>query len=310
MEMPNSNRLSPDSSRATLFRARATRAGKQALHEVLWRSLGRRQYARLGRFLWMQSRLDIVNSPASNGELTVVAAFARSVASARKVVVCDVGANVGDWSNDVYEQLWGARVGAKDGGVEMHLFEPSPASYAMLEVRLPSWSASARVFISREAIAERQGEATFTLFGPTDGINTLMPLPSDATHTPIAVQLNTLDAYAASHSIERIDFLKIDTEGNDFNVLLGAAELLRAQRIGLLQFEYNHRWIAFRRYLKDAFEALLAAGYSVGKVTPKGIVTFRRWHHELESFREGNYLAWPGGTFPIDLPRLDWWVDS
>jgi FkbM family methyltransferase len=317
MDMPDSNRRHFDSLDAAPLRARAARFGKQTLHEILWRGLGPRNYARLGRFVWMHSRLDTFNDPRRNGELDVVAAFARHIASGERVVVCDVGANVGDWSDNVHAQLCAVRTGIDPerlasetlAGVELHAFEPSPTCYAKLEARLPSWNRGARVFVSRTAIAERQGHATFTVFGETDGINTLIPMPSDVGRGIVDVQLMTLDAYALASGLARIDFLKIDTEGNDCNVLEGAATLLREHRIGLIQFEYNHRWIAYRRFMKDAFELLLPAGYNVGKVTPKGIVTYRGWQPELETFREGNYLAWPGATLGLDLPTLKWWLE-
>ncbi|CAN5721232.1 hypothetical protein BH10BAC3_BH10BAC3_33890 [soil metagenome] len=38
--------------------------------------------------------------------------------------------------------------------------------------------------------------------------------------------VTTLDSYCAEKEIERIDFLKIDCEGFDYKVLLGAKELL------------------------------------------------------------------------------------
>jgi FkbM family methyltransferase len=318
MEMPDSNRPHLEPSRGTLLRERAARVGKQALHEVLWRGLGRRNYARLGRFLWMQSRLDVANDPGHSGELAVLPAFAQSVARAERVVVCDVGANVGAWTDVVYAQLLEARSrietkragGGALAGVELHVFEPSPTCYAKVQERLASWGQGVRVVTSRTAIADREGEATFTVFGETAGINTLMPMPGDAGRSEVTVQVSTLEAYAAAHGLDRIDFLKIDTEGNDFNVLEGARNLLREQRIGLVQFEYNHRWIAFRRYLKDAFDLLSAAGYHVGKITPKGIETYGDWHPELESFREGNYLAWPGSKLELDLPTLKWWFDE
>jgi FkbM family methyltransferase len=37
----------------------------------------------------------------------------------------------------------------------------------------------------------------------------------------------TLDAYAAQHGIAKVDFLKVDTDGHDIEVLLGATDVLR-----------------------------------------------------------------------------------
>lgn len=53
---------------------------------------------------------------------------------------------------------------------------------------------------------------------------------ADAAYTDRTV---TLDGYFTPYDRERVDFLKVDTDGSDFAVLLGARELLRAGVLGL-----------------------------------------------------------------------------
>src|SRR5690606_5505755 len=91
--------------------------------------------------------------------------------------------------------------------------------------------------------------------------------------------------------IPHINFIKVDTEGNDMRVLLGAARLLEAWAIDYVQFEYNCRWVAFRNFLKDVFDFVEPMGYRVAKVVPDGIETFDGWQPDLEVFQEGNYLV-------------------
>src|SRR5205814_1103726 len=102
--------------------------------------------------------------------------------------------------------------------------------------------------------------------------------------------------------------LKIDTEGNDLEVLHGAKGLLQAGGIEMLQFEYNHRWITARRFLLDVFELLTPLGYRLGKVTGSGIEFYAKWDFELESFREGNYLA-VKDRYVGDFPAIRWWKE-
>ena len=59
----------------------------------------------------------------------------------------------------------------------------------------------------------------------------------------------------------------------------------------MAQFEYNHRWILGRFFLRDAFELVQAFGYRVGKLTPRGVEFYPGWDPELETFVEGNYVA-------------------
>ena len=48
------------------------------------------------------------------------------------------------------------------------------------------------------------------------------------------------------HQIDRISLLKVDAEGHDLAVLIGASEHLRAKSIEMVQFEHNWRWIESR----------------------------------------------------------------
>jgi len=89
-------------------------------------------------------------------------------------------------------------------------------------------------------------------------------------------------------------------------VLEGAQSLVSEGRIGVIQFEYNWRWIGARRFLKDAFDTLGGCGYRIGKVTPRGVECYGAWHPELETFREGNYLAYLP-SWADRLPTFPWW---
>lgn len=51
------------------------------------------------------------------------------------------------------------------------------------------------------------------------------------------VSVDTLDAYAQDHDIEEIDILKIDTQGFEDKVLIGAQNLINENRIKFIQLE-------------------------------------------------------------------------
>jgi hypothetical protein len=84
-------------------------------------------------------------------------------------------------------------------------------------------------------------------------------------------------------------------------VLRGAYELLREERIDVLQFEYNHRWIYSRAFLKDVFALVADLPYEVARITPDALETLPGWHFELERFFEANYLL-------VRRPALDWFA--
>ena len=51
------------------------------------------------------------------------------------------------------------------------------------------------------------------------------------------IKATTLDQYCKENEIEKIDLLKIDVEGHDFEVLLSSKALLKESRIKLIKVE-------------------------------------------------------------------------
>ena len=142
------------------------------------------------------------------------------------------------WSADVAHYLQGRPlsvafdVGAHRGettlklidvfpGVRVHSFEPLPESFAALQQATASTAAHA----VNAAVSERsgvleiaRGEATYQ-----SGV--------DAGGERIEVRSLTVDEYADAQGMERLDLLKIDTEGHEEAVLRGARRRLEAGAI-------------------------------------------------------------------------------
>jgi hypothetical protein len=84
--------------------------------------------------------------------------------------------------------------------------------------------------------------------------------------------------------------IKVDTEGHGLEVIRGAAAMMEAGRVSVVQFEYNHLWVESRSYLRNVFKFIEALPYTLAKVTPSCVESFDQWHPELEKYTEGNYL--------------------
>jgi hypothetical protein len=130
-------------------------------------------------------------------------------------------------------------------------------------------------------VYSREGTAELHLFG--GGRNALHslgdvrlddPTLDDAAARPeaaVAVATLTLDGYCARHGVERVDFLKIDVEGAELDVLLGAQALLKDRRVGIVQFEVSRPQVESFGHTPDAVFALLAgAGFSAYAFGPGG----------------------------------------
>ncbi len=98
------------------------------------------------------------------------------------------------------------------------------------------------------------------------------------------------DDFCKKLNIESIDFLKIDTEGNDFKVLKGFENKIKNNKIRLIQFEYGPFAIDSKDLLKDFYVLLNQYGYIIGKIYPS-YIDFRIYHIHSENFILSNFIA-------------------
>lgn len=244
-----------------------------------------------------RSRLDLPNNLWHNGERALQGWLLAALPAPNPLTVFDVGAHIGTWSRSLLELA--GRAGRR---TDLHVFEPAPDTYRRLTAELPDG-----VHANRLAVSDHSGETTLHVLGPRAGRNSLHLDGEPRRGEP--VRAVTLDEYAGRAGIEHIHLLKIDAEGHDFQVLSGAARWFGWRAISLAQFEYNHRWVHSRHYLKDVFDLLAPFGYQIGKVTPRGIEWYPAWDPDLETFVEGNYVA-ATRQLAGRLPGQRWWKEG
>ena len=163
-------------------------------------------------------------------------------------VLFDVGANNGAYAKFLHLLAPAARI---------YAFEPHPRTFTALRQNF----VSPGVTPVNLALSDQAGQLRLFDFAAADG-------STQASLSPAAVGLfaadmvehqvtcTTIDAFMQDHGIERIAFLKIDTEGFDINVLRGAKQALAERRIGIIQFEFIPANIAVRVTMRDFFDAL------------------------------------------------------
>jgi FkbM family methyltransferase len=220
------------------------------------------------------------NNPdgATNGESLVVKRFLP-----RCKVAFDIGANIGDWSRDAL---------AVNPNLELHCFEPTPATHAKLLSR--GWPG--RVKVNRLALSDRQGTAQIHTYAH-DGMNSLFrrDLAGSESDQPVlateTINLDTFDEYRKAHNIGRVDFVKIDVEGNEINVMRGMIESARTGNVGLIQFEYGGTYMDSGARLREAFSIFGPMGGRLYRITPGGPREQKSYSTEIEDFQYQNWLV-------------------
>ena len=263
----------------------ALRHAAATVTDLACRAMGRREVVRAARFVLRRACLDVPNDMCANGEALLQRWILDLSSPGERIHVIDVGANVGRWSAGM---LAAAEQAGRIDDLDLHAIEPSSFTFSRLSEALGGHP----VTLNRAALCEQPGSATLHIVAPGAGTNSLhQSAPPPAVRRAEEVATTTLDAYADRMGLDHMMLVKIDTEGHDLAVLRGAQRLLSEGRIVIAQFEYNHRWVYARSYLRDVFDLVEPLGYRLGKLTPRGVEFYPCWDPELETFVEGNYVA-------------------
>ena len=189
----------------------------------------------------------------------------------------------------------------------VHCFEPAKDTIALLQKNLKE--VEDRYLLVNKAVSNTTGTASLFIAGKGLGINSLHRNFEVEDRDVEEIELITLDQYVVEKQIERIQFIKIDAEGHDYNVLEGASDIMSKGLVDFIQFEYSWRWIDNRRFLKDVFSLVDPLGYDLGKVTGYGVEFYEQWDPDLETFIENNYLLCKR-SFRGKLKEVIWWKES
>ena len=249
--------------------------------------IGRRNLVRLGAFILRAGRLDIPNCIERNGEILVQAEVLKNLEN-KDVVIVDCGASWGQWSTQLATTV---RNLTEKQQLKVFCFEPSSYTFDKLTNALNALKSTTIQFTPiKNALSSQAGSIDLKIVHDGAGTNSLVDVPGDYDSVE-AVIVTTLDEFAKQNNKSHIDLLKIDVEGHDFDVILGAEKLLNEMKISIIQFEYNWRWIYGKHFLQEAFHFFDERNYCIGKVIPKGIQFYPHYDVQLESFVEGNYIA-------------------
>jgi FkbM family methyltransferase len=178
--------------------------------------------------------------------------------------VFDIGANRGQFASEL-------RNGGYSG--EIVSFEPLSAAHAALQIA--SKNDAKWCVYPRCALGDRNGEIEINVAGNSVSSSILPMLESHEKAAPLSVyqgteivNIKTLDAVAAEYSsIGRTSFLKIDTQGFEWQVLNGARDTLPNIRGVLLEltlsplYEGQHLW-------RETIDRLESEGFLLWALQP------------------------------------------
>jgi FkbM family methyltransferase len=180
------------------------------------------------------------------------------------MTVFDVGASVGEMS-----LLFSRFVG--NGAV--HAFEASAKVFSRLQT-VCDLTGRRNVVLNHCAVSDREGVVSLHVYDDHLGWNSLAARPLAEYGIAVApprieeVSATTIDRYCEEHEIERIDLLKIDVEGAEYQVLLGARRMLRAQAVQCVTFEFGQTTFDMDNRPQEIAQYLAEVKYDVRNIIP------------------------------------------
>ena len=136
-------------------------------------------------------------------------------------VIVDVGANRGQSARRFRKAFPEA---------SLHCLEPGPSAFAELKRSVGDWP---NVFVHQLALGASAGAGS--LDDRADDMARVAATGS--AEGGASVTIDTLDAFARRAGLATIDYLKIDTEGGDADVLRGGADLLDRSAVAIIDVE-------------------------------------------------------------------------
>jgi FkbM family methyltransferase len=144
----------------------------------------------------------------------------------------DIGANEGQTATEALRMFPAARVFS---------FEPHPITFQTLKSRFGN---NSRVVCYNIALSDGNNNAVMYEYSESK-INSLTSKARYAVRQEkkvigeVPVKIASLDCFCRDQNIDRIDVLKIDTEGHELEVLKGAVNLLSSRKIRYVYAEFN-----------------------------------------------------------------------
>jgi FkbM family methyltransferase len=145
-------------------------------------------------------------------------------------VIFDVGANTGQTILKLRERF---------SRPIIHAFEPGPEPFAELAQRT---SGTSDLHLNNVALGARAGVMPYFESAASSAMNSLLePRPEGwgggCVKEQRKVAVTTLDDYCRERKVDRIDILKTDTQGYDFEVIKGGAGMIARRAVQLIYME-------------------------------------------------------------------------
>jgi FkbM family methyltransferase len=221
---------------------------------------------------------------SKSGELFLIKKYLPNYFKRDNLVLFDIGANVGNYTLKLQKYFPNSMI---------YSFEPNPKTYELLiettkefknitnlNVGLSDNNEVSKIY----SYASEEASEHASLYE-----NVISDLHHDKNIASFDIVLEKLDDFCAKNKIEKIDLLKIDTEGHELAVFKGAKRFIDNKLIDVIQFEFNAMNVISRTFLKDFYD-IASTNYDFYRLDSKKLIRLGSYSAINEIFQFQNII--------------------
>lgn len=229
---------------------------------------------------YYQKGILVFGDERKTGEYYFVKEILKKIIKKKDQIFIDVGSNKNDYSKMLVNFFERSKVYSFEANP--HIFLDKKKIKNVIDYNLALGSEKKNTFIYDYKNKPKSSHSSLYK-------NVLKEIHKSNDIEKITTEMTTLDFFCKVNQIQFIDFIKIDTEGNELDVIKGAKEMLSKNKIHVIQFEFNEMNVISRVFLKDFYNHL--KNYNFYRLKNKKIIALGEYKTENEIFKFQNIIA-------------------
>jgi FkbM family methyltransferase len=173
------------------------------------------------------------------------------------MTVLDIGAHIG-----LFASIFGQKVGPSG---KVFSFEPTPSTFKILKETVRINNLEQVVTPIQKAVSDKSGKTVFYISEiEAHNSNSLANNKRDyCQEKAVDVDLISVDDLVKQQQLKKVDFIKIDAEGAEYAVLLGADQTIREHKPAILLALHPLFLVNFGVTLDQIWDHVSKLGYEV-----------------------------------------------